>query len=96
MTSDVLLEWMRQIWGQNRDDVQRLLVLDQAPIRKTVAARKALVSKDTDVVFVPGGCTSIVQLDETIQGQPSGDLVKLHSSWGSDAQGQPQEAFSTR
>ncbi|KAM7313343.1 hypothetical protein ISCGN_003210 [Ixodes scapularis] len=61
MTSDVLLEWMRRIWGPNRDDVQRLLVLDQAPIHKTDATRKALVAKDTDVVFVLSGCTSIVQ-----------------------------------
>ncbi|KAH9378351.1 hypothetical protein HPB48_000185 [Haemaphysalis longicornis] len=64
MTSDVLLEWVRQIWGPNRDDVQRLLVLDQAPIGRP--------------------------------GQPSGELGKLHSSWSSDAQGQPQEAISTR
>ncbi|KAM7306172.1 hypothetical protein ISCGN_009912 [Ixodes scapularis] len=61
MTSDVLLVWVRQTWGPNRDDVQCLLVLDQAPIHKTDAARKALVAKDTNVVFVPGGCTSIVQ-----------------------------------
>ncbi|KAH9372238.1 hypothetical protein HPB48_003445 [Haemaphysalis longicornis] len=81
MTSDVLLEWVRRIWGPNRDDVRRLLVLDQAPIHKTDAARKALASKDTDVVFVPGGCTSIVQPADVSWMKPFKD--SLRETWAS-------------
>ncbi|KAM7304508.1 uncharacterized protein ISCGN_014408 [Ixodes scapularis] len=61
MTSPVLLEWTRRVWGPNADDVRRLLILDQAPIHKTEAAREVLDAKDTDVVLIPGGCTSILQ-----------------------------------
>ncbi|KAH7955421.1 hypothetical protein HPB52_000865 [Rhipicephalus sanguineus] len=60
------------------DDVRRLLVLDQT--RKADASRKDLASKDTDIVIFP-------ELDETIQGQPSGDLSELPSSWASDVPG---------
>uniref|UniRef100_A0A147BK75 Putative transposase n=1 Tax=Ixodes ricinus TaxID=34613 RepID=A0A147BK75_IXORI len=81
MTSDVLLEWVRRIWGPNRDDVRRLLVLDQAPIHKTDAARKAIAAKDTDVVFVPGGCTSIVQPADISWMKPFKD--SLRETWAS-------------
>lgn len=61
MTSPVLAQWVTRVWGPNRDDVRRLLILDQAPIHKTEAAKKAVSEVDTDVVFIPGGCTSILQ-----------------------------------
>lgn len=79
MTSDVLLEWVRRIWGPNEDDVRRLLVLDQAPIHKTDAARKAFTSKDTDVVYVPGGCTPILQPADVSWMKPFKD--SLRETW---------------
>ncbi|KAG0427640.1 hypothetical protein HPB47_025322 [Ixodes persulcatus] len=81
MTSDVLLEWVRRIWGPNKDDVRRLLVLDQAPIHKTDAARKAIAAKDTNVVFVPGGCTSTVQPADMSWMKPFKD--SLRETWAS-------------
>ncbi|KAH9367054.1 hypothetical protein HPB48_009094 [Haemaphysalis longicornis] len=59
---------------------RRLLVLEQAPI-KTDAARKALASKDTDVVFVPGGCTPIVQPADVSWMKPFKD--SLRETWAS-------------
>ncbi|EEC05687.1 POGO family transposase, putative [Ixodes scapularis] len=61
MTSPLLAQWVTRVWGPNRDDVRRLLALDQAPIHKTEAAQKAFSEVDTDVVLIPGGCTSILQ-----------------------------------
>ncbi|KAG0411429.1 hypothetical protein HPB47_011444 [Ixodes persulcatus] len=58
MTTPVFLEWVRRVWGANKDDVR--LVLDQVPTHKTEAAREVLDGKETDV-FIPGGCTSILQ-----------------------------------
>ncbi|KAH9360477.1 hypothetical protein HPB48_009660 [Haemaphysalis longicornis] len=63
------------------DDVQRLLILNQAPIHKTDAARKALASKDTNVVLVPGGCTSIVQPADVSWMKPFKD--SLRETWAS-------------
>ncbi|KAG0437503.1 hypothetical protein HPB47_017413 [Ixodes persulcatus] len=64
-----------------RDNVRRLFVLDQAPIHNTDAARKALVAKDTNVVFVPGGCTSIVQLADISWMKPFKDSLQV--TWAS-------------
>ncbi|KAG0424772.1 hypothetical protein HPB47_027993 [Ixodes persulcatus] len=41
-------KWIHRVWGPNVDDVRRLLVLDQAPIPKTEAAREAFYARGTD------------------------------------------------
>ncbi|KAM7287909.1 uncharacterized protein ISCGN_031600 [Ixodes scapularis] len=76
MTSPVLLEWTRRVWGPNADDMRRLLILDQAPIHKTEAAREALDAKDTDVVLIPGGCTSILQPADVSWMKPFKDALR--------------------
>uniref|UniRef100_A0A4D5RYT6 Putative pogo family transposase n=1 Tax=Ixodes scapularis TaxID=6945 RepID=A0A4D5RYT6_IXOSC len=81
MTTPVFLEWVRRVWGANKDDVRRLLVLDQAPIHKTEAAREALDGKETDVVFIPGGCTSILQPADVCWMKPFKDA--LRNRWSS-------------
>lgn len=75
MTSPVLLEWTRRVWGPNADDVRRLLILDQAPIHKTEAAREALDAKD--VVLISGGCTSILQPADVSWMKPFKDAWNL-------------------
>lgn len=35
-------EWVARVWGPNSNDVRKLLILDQAPIHKTPAAKNAL------------------------------------------------------
>ena len=47
--------------GPNRDDVRRMLVLDQACIHTMQATQDILEEKDTDCIFVPAGCTFLVQ-----------------------------------
>ncbi|EEC13398.1 hypothetical protein IscW_ISCW020254 [Ixodes scapularis] len=81
MTTLVFLEWVRRVCGPNKDDVRRLLVLDQAPIHKTGAAREALDEKETDVVFIPGGCTSILQPADVCWMKPFKDA--LRNRWSS-------------
>ena len=61
MTTEKMADWAQRVWGENVNDVRRLLVLDQAPIHKTVATREAISSKDRDLVFIPAGCTGICQ-----------------------------------
>ncbi|XP_049511332.1 uncharacterized protein LOC125939868 [Dermacentor silvarum] len=57
-------------WSPNVDDVRRLLVLDQAPIHKTQAAKNAFEEYDTDVLYVPAGCTSILQPADVYWNKP--------------------------
>ncbi|KAH6945015.1 hypothetical protein HPB50_006741 [Hyalomma asiaticum] len=61
MTLEKMQEWLLRVWGPNVDDVQWLLVLDQAPNHKTQAAKNAFEEYDTDVLYVPAGCTSTLQ-----------------------------------
>ena len=61
MTTEKMTDWAKRVWRENQDDVRRLLVLDQAPIHKTAATRNAISETDTDLVFIPAGCTSLCQ-----------------------------------
>ncbi|KAG0437911.1 hypothetical protein HPB47_017230, partial [Ixodes persulcatus] len=54
------LEWER-IRGPDVDDVRQLLVLDQAPIHKTQAAKDTIQERDTNLVYVRTGCTCLPQ-----------------------------------
>ncbi|KAH7948813.1 hypothetical protein HPB49_002674 [Dermacentor silvarum] len=75
MTAEKMQEWLSRVWGPNVDDVRRLLALYQAPIHKTQAAKNAFEEYDTDVLYVPAGCTSILQpADE--ERTPKGNLKK--------------------
>ncbi|KAG0431930.1 hypothetical protein HPB47_021322 [Ixodes persulcatus] len=80
MTTPVFLEWVRRVWGANKDDMKRLFVLDQVPIHRTEAAREALDGKETDPVFIPGGCTSILQLADVCCMKPFKDALRKHWS----------------
>ncbi|KAH6932786.1 hypothetical protein HPB50_009485 [Hyalomma asiaticum] len=76
MISDKLEEWLQE-WGPNSDDVQRLLVLDQAPIHKMQATKDALEQHDT-VVYVPAGCTSLLQPADVFWNRPfKANLLQL-------------------
>lgn len=70
MTSEKMQEWLSRVWGPNVDDVRRLLVLDQAPIHKTQAAKNAFEECDTDVLYVPAGCTSMLQPADVYWNKP--------------------------
>ncbi|KAG0418078.1 hypothetical protein HPB47_005152 [Ixodes persulcatus] len=70
MTSGKFLEWLGRIWGPNVDDVRRLLVLDQAPVHKTLAANDSIQERDTDRVYVPVGCTSLLQPADVLWKKP--------------------------
>lgn len=55
------MEWFNYVWGPNSDDVRRLLVIDQAPIHKTKVVADAAENTETDIGFIPAGCTGILQ-----------------------------------
>ena len=59
MTGDKMKDWTERVWRRNRDDVRRLLILDQAPIHRTAGTRDAITSTDIDLMYVAPGCTAI-------------------------------------
>ena len=58
MTQEAMAYWLRRMWGDPGDDVQRLLVLDEYKEHKSQAVRETAKGKKTDIVYIPGGYTS--------------------------------------
>ncbi|KAH6921537.1 hypothetical protein HPB50_002176 [Hyalomma asiaticum] len=54
MTSDKLQEWLSRVWGPNSND----------------ATKDALEQRDTVVVYVPAGCTSLLQPADVYWNRP--------------------------
>jgi hypothetical protein len=52
MTGEVMASWVNRVWGPNRDDVRRLLVLDQARIH-TMQATQDLLEEKVLINFYP-------------------------------------------
>ena len=61
MTGEKIAVWVNRVWGPNRDDVRRMIVLDRARIHTMQATQDLLEEKDTDCILVPAGCTSLAQ-----------------------------------
>lgn len=61
MTSVLMESWLNRIWGQNDDDVRRLIILDRASIHTTPQIKEKIENLDTDLVIIPAGCTSLLQ-----------------------------------
>ena len=60
-TMDETMDETKITWGPNRDDVRRLLILDQARVHTMNDTKTALANVQTDIIYVPAGCTSIAQ-----------------------------------
>ena len=79
MTNEKMAEWLRRIWRRNTDDVRRLLILDRATIHTSQGTQAALAENDTDVVFIPGGCTHLLQPADRSWCKPLQD--RLREQW---------------
>ena len=66
--------WIRQILG--RADGRRLLVLDSYPAHRTQEVREALIERNVDVVYIPGGCTALAQPVDVSIAKPFKDDVR--------------------
>jgi hypothetical protein len=82
MTREAMGFWMRRVWGDPQDDVRRLLVLDEYTVHKTAEVREKADNQKTDLVFVPGGCTSLAQpLDVSINKPFKANLRRMWEAW---------------
>lgn len=61
MTKQLMCTWVNRVWHPNQDDVRRLLVLDQARVHTAQDVKDKFQEVDTDLIFVPAGCTPLVQ-----------------------------------
>ena len=65
--------------------MQRLLVLDEYKAHKSQAVRETAKGKKTDIVYVPGGCTSLAQpLDVSVNKPFNVRIRQLWEQWAFD------------
>ena len=74
MTREALMVWIRQILG--RADGRRLLALDSYPAHRTQEVREALLERNVDAVYIPGGCTALAQPVDVSIAKPFKDAVR--------------------
>ena len=85
MTQEAMAYWLRRVWGDTDDDVQRLLVLDEYRVHKSQEVRETAEGKKTDIVYIPGGCTSLAQpLDVSINKPFKAHIRQLWEQWAFD------------
>lgn len=61
MTGEKMAHWINRVWGPDVDDVRRLIILDRARIHTMPATVEEFSRRQTDVTFIPGGCTPLAQ-----------------------------------
>ena len=60
MTGAEMAIWQNRIWGPNRDDVRRLLILDYTCVHTMNDTKTALANVQTDIIYVPAGAHQLL------------------------------------
>ena len=60
MTGLKMREYFNRIWGQNVDDMRRLIILDRVRVHTMQDTQSPLDDLERDVMYIPAGCTSLV------------------------------------
>ena len=83
MTSDMMIEWMDQVWNRRKGSFfceQSLLVCDSATAHLTNEVKEKL--KKTKLAIIPGGLTKLLQpLDISVNKSFKSKVRKLWENW---------------
>ena len=90
----IMKEWIQKIWFPYTKKQSALLVLDSFRVHLTEETKKLLKSYNTDIVFIPGGCTSKIQPVDVTINKPFKSL--LRESWCDYMQDKVKEESSDR
>ena len=91
MTGAEMAIWQNRTWGPNWDDVRRLLILDQASVHTMNDTKTALANVQTDIIYVPAGCTSISQPADVSWNAPFKNLLRAEwKLWRQIEEGTPR------
>ena len=61
MDGDLMKKWIRQIWVKYTQRRKALLVMDSFRAHYTEDIQDLLAAANSEVAFIPGGCTSKLQ-----------------------------------
>jgi hypothetical protein len=85
MTADLMNDWLKNVWNKRPGTVQKMramLVLDSFRGHITNEVKRKIKSLKSDLVIIPGGLTSILQVLDVVINKPFKDsLRKLYEDW---------------
>ena len=82
MTNEKMEIWLNRTWGDDIDDVRRFLILDRASVHTSRATRDKLEDQNTEVTFIPAGCTSLLQPADVSWNRPFKNAIRTeYSAW---------------
>uniref|UniRef100_A0A3Q1GUX3 Pogo transposable element derived with KRAB domain n=1 Tax=Acanthochromis polyacanthus TaxID=80966 RepID=A0A3Q1GUX3_9TELE len=85
METELVVDWLKVVWGRRRGGLRKtrsMLVLDAFRGHLTEPVKKQLRSMNSDLVIIPGGMTSQLQVLDVVVNKPFKDsLRKRHTEW---------------
>jgi hypothetical protein len=85
MTADLMNDWLKNVWNKRPGAAQQMcamLVLDSFRGHITNEVKRKIKSLKSDLVIIPGGLTSILQVMDVVINKPFKDsLRKLYEDW---------------
>lgn len=85
MTANLMEDWLKNVWNKRPDAAQQMramLVLDSFRGHITNEVKQKIKSLKSDLVIIPGGLTSILQVIDVVINKPFKDsLKKLYEDW---------------
>ena len=82
MTGALMQDWISRCWGSDTDDVRCLLILDKARIHTIRQTQDNCEQVNTDIIFIPAGCTSLAQPADVSWNKPfKGEMRQQWKTW---------------
>lgn len=85
MTANLMIDWIRSVWNRRPGALSQqrsLLILDAFKGHLHDSVKKVLRFGHTDLVIIPGGMTSILQILDVVVNKPFKDhLRESYSNW---------------
>ncbi|XP_015441642.2 pogo transposable element with KRAB domain [Pteropus alecto] len=85
MTEDLMQDWLEVVWRRRAGalpEQRGLLIVNGFRGHATDAVKSSMASMDTDMVVIPGGLTSQLQVLDVVVYKPLNDSVRAqYSSW---------------
>jgi hypothetical protein len=85
MTNELMMDWVKIIWNQRPGTLPNkrgMLVLDSFKGHLIQQVKEEMIKANTDLVVIPGGMTSQLQVLDVVVNKPFKDhLRRLYSDW---------------
>ena len=75
-TSQLIIEYIQKILSKHETSGKKVLVMDTAPSHINYEVKNQLKSSNIEVLYIPGGCTSMLQPLDVVINKPLKDYIR--------------------